>query len=180
VSCTSCRYYRPLLFTFALKSPFIGLLVGNRYLQDIPVDFDTISDWAKGLQESGKLFWCDSEGKPFRTRVLENRAKKNSTAFLRCVTPAALPSPYDLTGDPSWLEGGALYELYDLDLEGVKASRHHPQANTDWTKMRLSRTARLPSRQPRTPCRHTALQCNGLLGFEKPLDGLTVHRNYLN
>ncbi|NLW82168.1 MAG: hypothetical protein GXY42_10920 [Desulfovibrionales bacterium] len=30
----------PLPFTLALKSPSIGLLVGNRYALDIPADFD--------------------------------------------------------------------------------------------------------------------------------------------
>lgn len=130
MSCTSCRYYRLLLFTFALKSPFIGLLVDNRYLQDIPVDFDTISDWTKALLEAGKLFWCDSEGNPFRTRVLENRAKNKGTAFLRCVTPAALPCPDELTGDSAWFEGGELFELYDLDLEGVNAPFSYDQSDT--------------------------------------------------
>ncbi|NCC05794.1 MAG: winged helix-turn-helix domain-containing protein [Proteobacteria bacterium] len=89
-----------------------------------------IHEWAKALLEAGKLFWCDSEGNPFRTRVLENRAKKNGTAFLRCVTPAALPSPYDLTGDSAWFEGGELFELYDLDLEGVNAPVSYDQSGT--------------------------------------------------
>jgi hypothetical protein len=94
------------------------------------VSRQAISDWARGLLAAGKLFWCDAEGKPFRTRVLEKRAKNKGTAFLSCVAPAALPSPYDLTGDPAWLEGGALYELYDLDLEGVNAPVSYEQSGT--------------------------------------------------
>ena len=94
------------------------------------VSKQAISDWANGLLESGKLFWCDAEDNPFRTRVLEKRAKNKGTAFLRCVNPSALPSPYDLTGDPAWREGGALYELYDLDLEGVNAPVSYEQSGT--------------------------------------------------
>jgi len=75
---------------------------------------------------------------PFRTRVLENRAKKNGTAFLRRVTPAALPSPYDLTGDSAWLEDGDLLALYNLDLEGVNAPVSYDQTGTSVTTRKSS------------------------------------------
>jgi len=94
------------------------------------VSRQAIHEWAKGLLESGKLLWCDSDGNSFGTPAALKKAKSRGEAFLRCVTPSALPSPYDLTKDPAWREGGDLFKLYDLDLEGVKASSSYQQSET--------------------------------------------------
>jgi hypothetical protein len=94
------------------------------------VSRQAIHDWAKRLLESGNLLWCDSDGNSFDTPAALKKAKSRGEALLRCVTPSALPSPYDLTGDPAWREGGDLFELYDLDLEGVKASSSYQQSDT--------------------------------------------------
>lgn len=80
----------------------------------------TIHKWAKGLLDTGTLYWRDAEGNPFSRPVSLKRSQAQGKAFLSCVRPSALPSPYELTENPEWLEGGVLFKRYDLDLEGIK------------------------------------------------------------
>ena len=62
--------------------------------------------------------------------MFETRAKNKGTAFLSCVNPSELTCHYDLTTDLAWREGGDLFELYDLDLEGVNAPVSYEQSGT--------------------------------------------------
>lgn len=67
--------------------------------------------------DEGVLAWCDADGTTFdRIRDLE-KAKHAGKAYLRIVNRIGLPSPFELTGDPQWAEGGSLFTLYDLHLD---------------------------------------------------------------
>lgn len=94
------------------------------------VSRQALHSWVTPLENAGVLFWCDSEGCPFINATNLDKAKRRGQAFLTCATTPALPSPYELTDDPAWLEGGDLFELYDLDLEGVNAPVSYEQSGT--------------------------------------------------
>jgi hypothetical protein len=51
-----------------------------------------------------------------RPRDLE-KAKRSGNAYVRLANSIGLPSPFELTGDPSWAEGGSLFTVYDLHLD---------------------------------------------------------------
>ena len=67
--------------------------------------------------------WCDENGYHFVDDKSLKKAKHQGTAYLKATetyqneTVKGLPTPFDLTGDPRWNEGGDLLELYDLELE---------------------------------------------------------------
>ncbi len=67
--------------------------------------------------------WCDGDGYHFVDDKTLKKAKHQGTAYLKATetyqneTVRGLPTPFDLTGDSRWGEGGDLLELYDLKLE---------------------------------------------------------------
>jgi DNA primase len=79
----------------------------------------TVGDNVSKLVNSGALIWTDINGKPFPNEARERRAKhgNGSGAFIQVHEPRGLPSPYELTGDRSWLPGGQDFCLYNLGLE---------------------------------------------------------------
>ena len=88
-----------------------------------------ISGWIGKRREVGMVEWCDNEGYYFIDDKALETAKHKGTAYLKiaetydCETLTGLPTPYQLTGDPRWNEGGDLLELYDLELEKRTAVR---------------------------------------------------------
>jgi len=76
-----------------------------------------LTPWVKERVEKGILVWCDERGLEFPdTRGLE-KAKRSGKAFIRVSYSGGLPTPFELTGDPEWSEGGELYQIYDLGLD---------------------------------------------------------------
>jgi len=82
-----------------------------------------ISGWIGKRREVGMVEWCDQEGYYFIDDKTLETAKHKGTAYLKITetydreTVTGLPTPYQLTGDPRWKEGGDLLKLYDLELE---------------------------------------------------------------
>jgi len=82
-----------------------------------------ISGWAWKSIQGGMIEWCDENGYHFVDDKTLKKAKHQGTAYLKATetyqneTVKGLPTPYDLTGDSRWDEGGDLLELYDLELE---------------------------------------------------------------
>ena len=82
-----------------------------------------ISGWAWKNIQAGMIEWCDENGYHFVDDKALKKAKHQGTAYLKISdtyqneTVKGLPTPFDLTGDPRWDEGGELLELYDLGLE---------------------------------------------------------------
>jgi hypothetical protein len=73
--------------------------------------------------QDGILVWCDEAGNEFCDDKVLKTAKHRGMAYLRtsenyaCGNITGLPTPFELTGDPRWDEGGDLLKLYDLELE---------------------------------------------------------------
>jgi hypothetical protein len=82
------------------------------------VSVPTLTEWVGQRVSKGLLVWCDGEGKVFHDEASLNRAKHSGKAFIRLAYPCGLPSPFDLTGDSRWEEGGELFEMYDLKFGG--------------------------------------------------------------
>jgi len=94
------------------------------------VSKSAISQWAYTRVKEGMLVWCDDSGNEFADANDLKKAKSSGKAFLRLsdtYMPSksiGLPTPFDLTKDAAWEEGGPLSEKYDLELEarkGIKA-----------------------------------------------------------
>jgi biotin operon repressor len=78
-----------------------------------------VSGWVKSLVEKGILIWCDKDGREYDNNADLNRAKRSGTAYIKVNEHYdffGLPTPFELTGDSKWGEGGDLLELYDLKL----------------------------------------------------------------
>jgi hypothetical protein len=82
-----------------------------------------ISGWAWKSIQAGMIEWCDGDGYHFVDDKALKKAKHQGTAYLKATetyqneTVKGLPTPFDLTGDPRWNEGGDLFQLFDLQLE---------------------------------------------------------------
>jgi hypothetical protein len=82
-----------------------------------------ISGWAWKSIQAGMIEWCDENGYHFVDDKTLKKAKHQGIAYLKATetyqneTVKGLPTPFDLTGDSRWDEGGDLLELYDLELE---------------------------------------------------------------
>jgi hypothetical protein len=82
-----------------------------------------ISGWAWKSIQGGMIEWVDENGYHFVDDKALKKAKHQGTAHLRATetyqneTVRGLPTPYDLTGDSRWDEGGDLLQMFDLELE---------------------------------------------------------------
>jgi hypothetical protein len=82
-----------------------------------------ISGWVGKRIKEGVIEWCDENGYHFLDDKALETAKHQGTAYLKAMetyqneTVKGLPTPFDLTGDPRWNEGGDLFQLFDLQLE---------------------------------------------------------------
>jgi DNA primase len=88
------------------------------------VSVPTLTEWVAQRTQKGLLVWCDERGNPFSDDASTNKAKHSGKAFIRLAYPCGLPTPYQLTGDPRWDEGGELYRMYDL---GLSEQREHEE-----------------------------------------------------
>jgi DNA primase len=87
------------------------------------VSGSAVSNWVWRRVEDGMIEWCDENGYHFVDDNALKKAKHQGVAYLKVTdsfqneTVRGLPTPFDLTGDSRWDEGGDLLNLYDLDLE---------------------------------------------------------------
>lgn len=88
------------------------------------VSESAISSWSRKLIQEGCLYWCNKKGEPFSDEKEEKRAKSTGNGYLMLSSEShssknsmGLPTPYELTEDPDWGEGGRLYKKYDLKLD---------------------------------------------------------------
>ncbi|MDQ1276172.1 MAG: primase, partial [Euryarchaeota archaeon] len=83
-----------------------------------------ISSWTKKQIEEGILTWCQENGNSFTDEKDLKKAKHSGKAFLTIMDDhtsldtSGLPTPYDLTNDLRWDEGGEMLVKYDLNLNG--------------------------------------------------------------
>jgi DNA primase len=83
------------------------------------VSVPTLTEWVGQRVAKGLLVWCDGEGKVFPDEASLNRAKHSGKAFIRLAYPCGLPTPFELTGDPRWEEGGEFMKCMIWGLEGT-------------------------------------------------------------
>jgi hypothetical protein len=82
-----------------------------------------VSGWTKKNVDAGRIQWCRQDGSFFKDEDESDKAKRSGMAFLKIAenytheTITGLPTPFDLTGDSRWEEGGELLQEYDLELE---------------------------------------------------------------
>jgi DNA-binding transcriptional regulator YiaG len=82
-----------------------------------------VSSWVGKRIRTGMIEWVDETGYHFIDDKALETAKRKGIAYLKISdtyqneTVKGLPTPFDLTGDPRWNEGGDLLQLYDLELE---------------------------------------------------------------
>jgi hypothetical protein len=71
----------------------------------------TVSKWLAPLISEGVLVWCDGQGAELPTSAISGKA------HLRIAKRIGLQTPFELTADPSWADGGSLFTLCDLHLD---------------------------------------------------------------
>jgi len=76
-----------------------------------------VTQWMKPWIEKGVLDWCDENNNGFSDVAELEKAKRTGKAYIIVSERCCLPTPYQLTGDSRWDEGGELYILYDLGIE---------------------------------------------------------------
>ena len=87
------------------------------------VSKSALTGWVRGKLYDGVLTWCDDDGAEFADEAALKKAKHSGRAYLKINDSynaddvTGLPTPFELTGDPRWNEGGELYRLYDLALD---------------------------------------------------------------
>jgi DNA primase len=95
----------------------------NKLKSEWGISKSALTGWVRGKVYDGHLVWCDEDGNEFSDDNALKKAKHSGIAFIRVneITNVdeitGLPTPYELTGDNRWDEGGDLLELYDLGLE---------------------------------------------------------------
>jgi DNA primase len=100
-----------------------GLILPKDLAKKLGLSGTTISDWSKKKIQEGTLVWCDEYGQPFWDEKDLKKAKHTGKAYLKVSDAytrpnvAGLPTPFELTKDNRWNEGGELLLEYDLDLE---------------------------------------------------------------
>ncbi|HUT70661.1 MAG TPA: CHC2 zinc finger domain-containing protein [Desulfatiglandales bacterium] len=87
-----------------------------------------VSLWVAPRVKEGSITWCNEDRNEFADDKELAKAKRRGTAFIKISDDYAatdtigLPSPYELTGDPKWDEGGELLKTYDLRLDAREVS----------------------------------------------------------
>jgi len=100
-----------------------GKITPRTLVEKLGITASGLSQWTSKKVKEGILSWCDENGDYFSDDKLLKRAKHSGTAFLKIsenYNPTAttgLPTPYELTGDSGWQEGGKLLKQYDLELD---------------------------------------------------------------
>ncbi len=100
-----------------------GPITPKALAEKFGVAASAVSQWTKRKVKEGILTWCNENGDFFIDERELKKAKHTGTAYLKITdsyNPAkatGLPTPYELTGDADWNEGGKLLKLYDLELD---------------------------------------------------------------
>jgi len=94
-----------------------GMITLKALAQKVGVAKPTMSQWVDSRVRNGTLAWCDADGNFFEDVQALIRAKKRGEAFICTANQKYLPTPFELTGDLRWDQGGEFYVLYDLHLD---------------------------------------------------------------
>jgi len=87
------------------------------------VSKSALTGWVRGKLYDNILSWCDEDGVEFIDDAALKKAKHSGKAYLKINDDfqvddvTGLPTPFELTADPDWNEGGKFYQLFDLALD---------------------------------------------------------------
>lgn len=87
------------------------------------VSKSALTSWVRGKIYDGILVWCNDNGAEFNDEAALKKAKHSGLAYIRINDSynvddvTGLPTPFELTGDPRWNEGGDMYRQYGLALD---------------------------------------------------------------
>jgi len=76
-----------------------------------------LSPWIKKSVEKGDLVWVDKNNVEFVDEQSLQTAKHSGNAYIRITNACGLPTPFQLSGDPLWDDGGELFVKYDLKID---------------------------------------------------------------
>lgn len=113
-----------------------------------------ISAWARKKVQDGILTWCDESQRIFTSDADLKKAKHSGKAYLAIadgytpVNAAGLPTPYDLTHDEKWNDGGELLLKYDLEL------KNKPKADKVFTGVNQVLTPELNTSKDNEPVKN--------------------------
>lgn len=100
-----------------------GKILPKELAKRLGVSGSAISGWSNKKVREEVLVWCDEFDEVFLNDKDLKKAKHSGKAYLKIsdsyipINVAGLPTPFDLTGDPKWDEGGELLLKYDLELK---------------------------------------------------------------
>ena len=89
----------------------------------------SVSTWIAPRVKEGVIVWCGEDGNEFTDEKEMRKVQRSGKGYVKvsasynAADTIGLPTPYDLTEDPDWDEGGGLLKKYDLKLDsrtGVK------------------------------------------------------------
>lgn len=81
----------------------------------------TVSSWVNRCIAKNILVRCDEQAQLFANDRSLKKAQREGRVYLRLAHRTRLPSPYEITNNPQWMEGGAQYEMYNLHLDADSA-----------------------------------------------------------
>lgn len=100
-----------------------GKILPKELAKRLGVSGSAISGWSNKKVREEVLVWCDEFDEVFLNDKDLKKAKHSGKAYLKIsdsyipINVAGLPTPFDLTGDPKWNEGGEFLLRYDLELK---------------------------------------------------------------
>jgi len=98
--------------------------VQYKELEDVwGIKRQSVSNWIAPRVKESIIVWCKEDGDEFTDDVDMRKAQRSGKGYVKVSNSynvaniIGLPTPYDLTGDPDWDEGGKLLKKYDLKLD---------------------------------------------------------------
>jgi hypothetical protein len=91
-----------------------GMIAPKDLAKVTGVSVAAISQWMKPMVEKGVLIWCEKSGDEFSDITSLEKAKRSGKALIKVAGFSCLPTPFELTGNPSWDVEGELYRQYDF------------------------------------------------------------------
>ena len=89
----------------------------------MPIKRQSVSNWIAPRVKESIIGWCKEDGDEFTDDVDMRKTQRSGKGYVKIsdsynvANIIGLPTPYDLTGDSDWNEGGKLLKKYDLKLD---------------------------------------------------------------
>jgi len=94
-----------------------GVITPGKLAEMAGISAAALSPWIKKSVEKGELVWVDKNNVEFVDEQSLQTAKHSGNAYIRITNACGLPTPFQLSGDPLWDDGGELFVKYDLKID---------------------------------------------------------------